>query len=295
MEFAIKQTSALTLLLVFLCFIFIILSCENNKNNISTYNCSNALNYIGTPTSSKDRNSLAFSDLGSWFAYGFPSDPSCYGGFSGPFLMTQENGVWCSEVLSQLDLTPTRTDQHLDWNGFKVSQTSYGSHLEQVFENEQLNIVQTLVYSSPHSALITTQITNLSDNTIELVPRWKGSVFLKGSQFKRQIDAVAITSDKSAADGIIQVFGDTISSISLTDTTYAIELENFELKKGEEKQLVLAHSFIFPEYDKEEEQRQITKVAKSSQNLLQTRIRRIEERQTYQRKLPPNYWNRIRI
>ena len=275
-ELVMRQTAATKLPLVFFWCILISISCNNNKkdiveNSISTDYCLDALNYTGTPNVAKDRSSLAFSDQGAWFAYGLPSEPSCYGGFSGPFLMTQENGVWISEALSQLELTATNTGQLIDWNNFKVSQTSHAGHLEQVFINEQLNIVQTLVYSSSHSVLITTQMTNISDKTIELVPRWKGAVFLKGLQFKRQKDAVAITSDKSEADGIVQVFNDKVNSVITTDTTYSIELENFELKQGEEKQLVLTHSFILPEYNKEEEQLHIAEIAKAPHKLLERR------------------------
>ncbi|MBT8220918.1 MAG: hypothetical protein KJP00_13895, partial [Bacteroidia bacterium] len=34
------------------------------------YYPSNSLNYLGTPETAKERSSLAFSDMGAWFAYG---------------------------------------------------------------------------------------------------------------------------------------------------------------------------------------------------------------------------------
>ena len=60
------------------------------------------LSYTGTPTHNKDKEMLMFSDQGAWFAYSIPDSITKGQGFSGPFLMTQENGVWSSAMLSQI-------------------------------------------------------------------------------------------------------------------------------------------------------------------------------------------------
>jgi len=135
------------------------------------------LNFHGIPANPEDRTGLAFSDQGAWFAYGLPNNTEYYGSFSGPFLMTQENGVWCSKSLSQLKLLDGKNA--LRWHNFTITQKSYHSHLEQILENEQLRIQQTLFFSSPHTALVTTEIQNLSTENKTLQPQWSGTSFLK--------------------------------------------------------------------------------------------------------------------
>ena len=47
-----------------------------------------------------------FTDHGAWFGYALPGQqhPELVGSFSGPFLLTHNNGCWASPVLSQLEL-----------------------------------------------------------------------------------------------------------------------------------------------------------------------------------------------
>ena len=59
-----------------------------------------------------DKSGLMFSDQGAWFAYGLPESDRRLLGFSGPFLMTQDNGIWSSGMLSGLLLT---TGHHNDY------------------------------------------------------------------------------------------------------------------------------------------------------------------------------------
>ncbi len=174
-------------------------SCKDQKQHLeidSPYYPSNVLDYSGTPDTPKDRSSLSYSDLGAWFSYGFPDNPNCYGGFSGPFLMTQENGVWISKVLSQLHLFDIKTNKKLDWKSFTVSHSAYPSHLVQVFENSNLKIEQTLAFCSSQSALISTHINNTSDKTFSFQPKWEGAVFLGGMKPEIDNNKLIITSER---------------------------------------------------------------------------------------------------
>ena len=61
-------------LLIYISLTLLIISCNTEKDQVDSFPIllpSNTLNYIGTPTSPKYRNSLMFSDQGAWFAYGF--------------------------------------------------------------------------------------------------------------------------------------------------------------------------------------------------------------------------------
>ena len=84
--------------------IFALAGCKQNeakkiKKPITTEHLSlsqNILDFKGAPKEKAERGMLMFSDQGAWFAYGLPDSVNTFGGFSGPFLMTQEMG--CGSV-----------------------------------------------------------------------------------------------------------------------------------------------------------------------------------------------------
>ena len=250
----------------------------------------NVLDYHGTPSSPKERLSLSFSDQGAWFSYGFTNVENKILGFSGPFLMAQGHGEWSSKVLSQLELINGETKGKLDFNDCSISQTSYNSHLNQVIENKKLKLEQNLFFNSPHSAIITTQITNLSNERINLQPSWKGTVFSIGLIITQEGNAIDLTSDRNSAKGIIQTFEDDINNITTTDSSYSISLNNIELKAHETKTLKIAQTFIFPEYDSVEEQQELVFAAKMPLNRLhKRRIEKEEQFTALTKKLDPHW------
>lgn len=260
---------------------------NDSKDNLPA----NVLSYAANPDSSQYRSSLAFSDQGAWFAYGFPTDKNLYGGFSGPFLMTQENGKWCSKMLSQLELTDLRHERLIDWQNFTVLQSSYNSHLKQVFENGRLRITQQLFFSSAHTALIITDVVNLSDRLVSLQPAWVGDNFLDGLSFSQQSDRITINSTKSPAIGIIQIPVEQSAAIALSGNGYRISPDNFTLKPGDSQQLLLSQTFIFPEYDAAAEDQTIDKMAIDAQQHLQHRIEEKKKQLNYLENRLDSTWN----
>ena len=236
------------------------------------YYPANTLNYIGTPTSAKDRSTLAFSDEGAWFAFGFPTNPAGHTGFTGPFLMTQGNGVWSSEVLSQLKFTDAETGEPVDWQNAQILQNGFPSHLQQEIEIEDLKLSQTLFYISPHSAIITSRITNTSSEKVELHPHWKGKLFPIGARIESGDKGIGITFSKSPSRGVVQALGSEILNTSTTDSTYDLRLEIIELAPGESRELILAHSFYFPPTNWAEEQSRIGRAADDPTRFLEDRI-----------------------
>lgn len=232
----------------------------------------NVLDYSGSPDYPAYRNSLAFSDQGAWFAYGFPNKSEFYGGFSGPFLMTQENGIWCSPVLSQLHISIEDANIYFDWSDFTISCFSYNSHLKQIFESNYMRIRQTLFFNSPHTSVIETNITNLSKDTLRILPGWNGTSFPNTLDLEINDNAVIFSSSKSTAIGNIQVIGGFVQAIDITDSSYAITLEGFRLNPSESKKLLLAQTFIFPEYNSAREQEQIDNLKDNHHSQLTNRI-----------------------
>lgn len=234
-------------------------SCNNTKepikaeNNFDFLNHSkNILDYRITPKNSVDKSGLMFSDQGAWFAYSFPDTTSNYGGFSGPFLMTEQNGIWSSANLSQLVL------KNVVWKS--VETISYANHLEQVFKNENLKLTQQLVFSSGHTAIIKSTITNIGKETMAISMSWKNQPILAESlKFTSTKNEVLIKSSKSNAIGHLIFPPGT--SIKNTDNTYSTAPENISLKPNQSKEINISQTFIFPEYSWENEKSALTTIS----------------------------------
>lgn len=256
---------------IFLVFLFV--ACQEKSQESKIYFPDSVLDYQANPLSSTDRAYLAFSDQGAWFAYGFPSDAENFGGFSGPYLMTQENGVWSSAVLSQLHILELKSGLPLDWSTFVASNSSYHSHLEQVFENEQLKVVQKLVFSSPHTAIIQTRITNLGERKYAFQPMYAGESFLPSLHFLKAENALVISSENSSAIGHIHSWNGGFSHFVCSDSSYVMSLEAVELKPGKTLELVLSQTFVFPEYSWEDEKKNLAQQTKNVTEVLEARIK----------------------
>ncbi len=233
---------------------------KNTKKFVFLNQSNNILNFKITPKTAYDRNGLMFSDQGAWFAYSFPDTISSYVGFSGPFLMTQQNGVWSSANLAQLML------KNVVWNTIETK--SYNSHLEQTFKNENLKLTQQLVFSSGQTAIIKSTITNIGNETITISTQWKNQKILaNGIKLSSENNEVTIHSTKSNAIGYLLF--PTGTSIKNTDSTYFTSPENISLKPNQSKEISISQTFIFSEYSWEDEKEALATI--SFDSVLNTR------------------------
>ena len=244
-----------TLLFIFL----IITSCQTETQNklkkTTTNQISDVLNYNITPKAAFDKSGLMFSDQGAWFAYSFQDSTNYIGGFSGPFLMTQQNGVWSSPSLSQLNLKIKGSE--VEWLDGKS--TSYNSHLEQILKNNKLELKQLLVFNSGHTALIQSTITNKSNKEIKVDYYWGNQhVYAEGLNLVVDKNEITITSVKSKAVGHI-IFSENTELI-VHDNLYKTNTTSLLLKPNETKSILVSHSFIFPEYSWEEEKNKLLNI-----------------------------------
>ena len=219
----------------------------------------NSLNYKGNPLKATDRKSLAFSDKGAWFGFGFLEHSKMQGGFSGPFLMTEQNGVWLSSSFISLHLTDKNEQELIDWKSALVSQNSYNSHLEQEFQNEKLEVKQQLVFSSGHSAIQKTIITNRSSKTITLYPIYNSKTYLDNIQLSTEGQFLKLVSSKSNAVGYIQFFNEGID-IVITKDSFTAKTNKLTLKPNETKEIVVSQTYIFPQYDWKKENENLAKI-----------------------------------
>lgn len=221
---------------------------EASKNN---------LNFTGYPTNATDRKSLAFSDKGAWFGFGFLEPSQVQGGFSGPYLLTEQNGVWISPSFVSLHLSDKNQQELINWKTSLVNQNSYNSHLEQQFQNEKLIVKQQLVFLSGHSALQKTSITNRSNEMITLFPSFDSKLFLDDLQLSSENKILKIVSTKSKAIGYIQ-FSNT-TTLEITKEGYKAQLEKITLKPNETRTIQVSQTFIFPQYSWAKEKETLAK------------------------------------
>jgi glucosidase len=261
--------SLITFLLLFLG------SCNNNIVKHLPHNGSefyDVLNYKANPKDAYDRNWLAFSDQGAWFAYGFPVDTTYLGGFAGPLLMTQENGIWSSKSLSRLHVKNLNTGLDIEWKKMTGNKKSFLSHLEQEYKNDELEINQLLFFISPHTALFVSKITNTGNNILYLEPGIEGDLLSSNLHMVPLGNSIKITSDKSTALGEIRVLDHNVSSVKSNDSTYLITLGEIQLTPGESMKVLISQSFVFPRYDMDNERKLADSISLNYQKALNNRI-----------------------
>ncbi len=212
---------------------------------------------MGSPKNKSDRDMLMFSDQGAWFAFSLPVDNFNSGGFSGPFLMTQQNGVWLSSALAKFELSTDVPGTSINWKIHRISQRSYASHLEQTFGNDSIKIAQQLVFLSGHTAIQRTLITNTSSKAITINTNFKGELFDVGVTVSKHDNGLIFSSDKSPAVGYLRVVNEEGNIFVLDSTGYSINNPAVLLHPNESKEYVVAQTFIFPEYSMEKEKKAI--------------------------------------
>lgn len=241
--------------LLFLLISVLLFNCNSNNKKVHLdylkYS-ENILDYHVTPKNKFDKSGLMFSDQGAWFAYSFPEKDKESFGFTGPFLMTQQNGIWLASSFSDLIIKENNT--YLDFKHKKTS--SYSSHLEQNLSTKDLIIEQKLVFKNGHTSLLKTRLKNTSNKTVKLELIWGNSPILAdGIELSVLENNLLIDSKKSTAKGYL-VFPKEINLQLIDSNQYKAE-KMLLLKPNETKELIISQSFIFPKYDWESEYQHI--------------------------------------
>lgn len=255
------MTRALYILLIPLA---LLMACQKKEELKAVQKCEhlefskNSLDYHITPKHKFDKDGLMFSDQGAWFAYSF-SDSTGIDGFSGPFLMTQQNGVWSGTSLTNFILKDHENDNLLALPNTTKTSKSYLSHLEENTSNHKVQLTKELVYLSGHSALQRFTVINNSDRAITMHPSFQGQAFNALDSLSQTVNSIALHSSKTTAKGYLQ-FLDTTLSIMTDSLVYFAHLETFHLKPKDTKSFIVSQSFIFPEYSWKDEQKLINSV-----------------------------------
>jgi putative isomerase len=232
------------------------------------------LNLTGIPDSTSDRSVFVFSDLGAWFAYALPDADKgqSMAGFSGPFLLTQDNGCWISPLLARLKLINNKTGVPITLNSTTLkSSHSYPGRLKQVFvtRDPQLIITTTLIFANSSIALQQFLIENPSKNEdIALQAQWNGELLLEEATFSTSEEGVRIDFAQHNTIGLIAPLPSTNLDIKSNNKTYSITSPAMSLKSGEKWELNLAHVFCFSETAYAKQLSELATIAKNPTGLL---------------------------
>ena len=191
----------------------------------------------------------AFSDLGAWHAYSLPIRFT--GGFSGPFLMTQQNGVWASPSLADLYLTDATTGQPIVLDSTAFEAVYLPGKLVQTYTGKELDLKMELIFISSRSALVRVQLTNKTGK--DLQAGWRGTTWLPDSHFKATDKGVRLEQQKE--NTIVQLWVPEAGNAQVAENKYELEAQAGKpVKKGATAQLLLAQSAVFSEEELAQEQ-----------------------------------------
>lgn len=217
----------------------------------------NILDFTAQPTTAKDRKYLAFSDQGAWFAYGFLPQEKQKGGFAGPFIMTEQNGVWLTDCSTSFELLDSNERTLIQWEKDLTFQRSYLSHLEQEFENKEWEVHQKIVFYSAHTAVHQIEITNKTQNSILVHPQFSTQFFIDKATINTINQGFKIETVHSNAVGYC--FFKNNGKLKCNNSSYSYTLDPILIKAGAKEKIQLFQSFIFPEHDFIKEKIAVTK------------------------------------
>lgn len=217
------------------------------------------LDYQITPKDPFDKDGLMFSDQGAWFGYSLSKTNTNLIGFTGPFLMTQQNGIW-SMLSPIIQITSDQNnDLVVDQKKDLINQSSFSSHLEQYYKNENIILTQKLLYVNGHTTLLKTSISNISKKPLELNTRIHGGILDEGLELTKENEYLKIVSKNSNAIGYIKSIG-FFENFDIQESLFYDAHNSIELKPNETKSFVISQTFIFPEYSWKQEKALIESV-----------------------------------
>lgn len=245
--------------LIFMCiFIATCLGCAKSKPETINTNYKylehslNILDYYITPKDKFDKDGLMFSDQGAWFAYAFPDSTAQNLGFTGPFLMTQQNGIWTSPILSSFNLQSDSTFS-LNRSNNIAHQKAFPSHLEQKRVGNNFELTEKLTFLSGNTALIKYSIKNISSGPKKTSYGWSvNKILADGLSFEVQNNVLEINSKKSSAKGYI-ILPENNNWVKIDSSIFTLQEKYIELKPNETRSFTISQTFIFPEHSWEQE------------------------------------------
>ena len=157
------------------------------------------------------------------------SEDSTSTGFSGPYLLGIEHGLWASKQIASLDLLFANGKSLL--TDLKSSEQNYfPGKLENQLHFESFDLKSVLVFTSEKSAIISTTLTNTQNQNLSFTPQWKGTLFDRFASLKNYQTHIKVPLESHQEIYIIPLQE---SSIENDSNAYIISLKSCTLKPGE--------------------------------------------------------------
>lgn len=218
-----NQQALLFILLLF----FTAVSCKK-----VTAPFSNVIELKNSPTAPTDEGLNAFFDLGSWMGFAL-SDDKTTTGFSGPYILGLEHGIWASNNFAALDLV--LENNHSLLTSLNYSEQNYfPGRLENQMAFENINLVSNLIFTSDKSLIISTTITNSGNQNLNFTPQWKGDIFHQIGRFIDN-DTSLVTLMGKGQTIYMNPISDESFNIYSDSNKYIVSLNNDSLKPKETK------------------------------------------------------------
>ena len=210
----------------------------------------NLLNIKGTPDSASDRSVFMFSDLGAWHGYALP-EKKYAGSFTGPFIMTQDNGIWLSECFAHLRISDAKTSRKIDLSEAKVIESkALPNKLLQVLEvqNPDFLITSELFFISNRTAMIQVTIENKSElEKLKLKTEWKGQSFLEDLKFGALNANISFGFGKNNNIALFQTSRDLGAIYHAYRDSFIIDHSPISVRAGAKQSFQLTQTFCFSE------------------------------------------------
>lgn len=225
------------------------LNAQKNIDNPVDKEINNTLDYRGIPGSIDDKSFLAFSDKGSWFSYSMPT-ASNFNGFTGPLIMSQENGAWLGSSLVNFqfkDLEKESSNSEIE-TSFKS--TLSGLEFQKKTKNWLLS--HRMFFTSAKTAMFQFQFKNLQDQSITIKPMIEGKIFKGDFSLSKAMDFIKVESKINDFYGLLHLPKEIKNStINLLDTAYTANLKPIKIGAGEAYNFTYSFSYA-SEFNKNE-------------------------------------------
>lgn len=191
----------------------------------------NLIDIKNVPLQEKEYSLFAFSDCGAWAGFALPENESNQyaGAFIGPMAMNGRGWLAASLAVPELYIDDNKYDLARNVQTVKY----FPGRLVQEFRDEQLYFITELCFASSRTALVRSQLKNVSNHPVKVSLKWAGGVFNKNSEIRKDGKSVSILHlpDSTYAEVSFR----TCNTVDLInkDSLQAIELSQVVLQPNE--------------------------------------------------------------
>ena len=192
--------------------LFCLLNCQKQTTTIDRYDFPDVLNVKNVPDSTNDWSAFFFADMGAWFGFALPDSPEYYGSFIGPFSMRTQK--WIGQDLIKFSIFSNSNEQVVFSNCKDTKIIYYPGILKQEYTFDDFEVELSLFYVSESEAIITSEIKNNSNATMQLSLGWEGELFDNEASFEQHKNQIKVIDAKDNYFGSLETESESIIKIS---------------------------------------------------------------------------------